>query len=150
MRIVVAFLTLGTLVPCAANAASIIAVAEPTEHPSIVILGAPSASSTAVIAPQGSIAGSSIIALGDPGLAPADEKVSAIGNESKRTARGFGDTPMVIRGGIVGDAFVRTAPAAPNPAVAPATTADAQSKGQPEPETAATSSTAYEQPAEPK
>src|SRR5262245_50433393 len=106
MRMVVAFLALGSF-SGAANAGSIIAAAAPAErpyHPSIITFAASSASSPGVATAMRDdpTSGSSIVPLGEPEPGSADEKVSAIGEESKRAARGFADIPMVIRGGIVG------------------------------------------------
>jgi hypothetical protein len=144
MRIVVAFLALGSL-SGAANAASVFAVApaEQPENPSIVTFGASSASPSTALATTRETSGSSIVTLGEPVPGPADDKVSAIGDQGNSAARGFAHIPMVIRGGIVGDAFVRAASAGPSPTAAPVATADSQ----PKPEAAAAPSSVYQQPA---
>ena len=54
------------------------------------------------------------------------------------------DSPMVIRGGIIGDAFVRAVPAVAAPTAAPADTAGAPA---PQPEPDATTTSSYGQPA---
>jgi hypothetical protein len=138
MRIVAAFLTLGSLLPGAANAGSIIALApaEQLDHPSIVVPGASAASpSTKAAAAREPASGSSVIALGSAN----DDKVSAIAGESQRPLHRPTDIPMVIRGGIVGDAFARTASAASSPAMLPGKAADASPADQPQPQTSAPS-----------
>ena len=55
----------------------------------------------------------SIIAMGEPAV--ANENVAAIDGETKK--RGPSSMPMVIRGGVVGDAF--SAPSAASVAVQP-------------------------------
>jgi hypothetical protein len=146
---IVAFLVLSSL-SSTANAASVIAVApaEQPEHPSIVTFGASSASpSMAFAATREPTSGSSIVILGEPEPGPADDKVSAIGDQGNSAARGFAHIPMVIRGGIVGDAFVRAAATGPSPTSAPVATAAAPPPDQPKPEAAAAPSSVYRQPA---
>ncbi|HTV69081.1 MAG TPA: hypothetical protein VMF90_11150 [Rhizobiaceae bacterium] len=72
---------------------------------------------------------SSLIALGEPPV--TDEKVAAI--EEKRS--GPASTPMVIRGGVVGDTFAPAEAAAPLEPTAPAE-ATAPADEMPEPQTA--------------
>ena len=138
MRIVAAFLTLGSFLPGAANAGSIIALA-PAGHlnpPSIVVPGVSDASpSTKAAAAREPASGSSIVALGSAN----DDKVSAIADESEPPVHRPTVIPLVIRGGIVGDAFARTASATLSPAPLPATAADAPPADQPQPQTSAPS-----------
>jgi hypothetical protein len=85
-----------------AQASSIVVLGVSTSTPSIVVLGASEP------------AGPSIVALGDPEPYVTDEKVAAIPDKPEHK-HGFMRNPMVIRGGIAGDAF-----ASPTPAAAPA------------------------------
>ncbi len=66
---------------------------------------------------SGSSGGPSIIVLGDP--VATDEKVAAIPQSTDTKASSMGPMPMVIRGGLVGEAFVRQAPAGASQASAP-------------------------------
>lgn len=114
-----------------ASASSLVALHEQAARatPSILVLGQTAAPADVVTlpalavdpnialghvdpAPSGDPAGSSIvslsrsvIALGEPDI--ADENVAAIGGQSRH-----GSTPMVIRGGVIGDAFSPPAPPA--------------------------------------
>lgn len=58
----------------------------------------------------GSAAWRSIIAFGEAVPAVSHEKLSSIGTNPAAPRKGPFVTPMVIRGGIVGDAFLRSAP----------------------------------------
>ena len=82
---------------------------------------------------------SSVVTMGEPAL---KETVSASNGKSSVIHR-F-DSPMVIRGGIIGDAFVRAAPAVAAPTATPADTAGAPA---PQPEPDATTTSSYGQPA---
>ncbi|MDX8480001.1 hypothetical protein RFN28_16135 [Mesorhizobium sp. VK24D] len=96
---------------------------------SIVVLGAATSTPSVVrLAAVGQISAAStpsIVALGDPVPAVTDEKVAAIPEKSRHA-----QTPMIIRGGVVGGAFATpaatasaktTAPATPATGTAPAT-----------------------------
>ena len=137
MRIVAAFLAVGLLAPIRADASSIITLPDDDDYPSII---APHASfsfpSVAFVMPTQQTAISSVVTMGEPAL---KETVSASNGKSSVIHR-F-DSPLVIRGGIVGDAFVRAVPFDAAPTAAPADTPPPQ----PEPDTTTTSS--YGQPA---
>lgn len=77
---------------------------------SFVVLGAPSSTP-------------SIVALGEPVPDVTYEKVAAISSKPEPKHR-FMQSPMIIRGGIVGDAF-----ATPAPSAAPAATTAAAAPG---------------------
>jgi hypothetical protein len=99
IRVFTAFLAFGLVGSNTATASSIL-VLGPTpadQMPSIVTLGAPTGSKDIASA----AAGSPTIARGEPAPDVADETVSAIEASKHRLA----DMPMVIRGGIAGDAF---------------------------------------------
>lgn len=140
MRIVAAFLAVGLLAPIRADASSLITLPDDDDYPSII---APHASfsfpSVAFVMPTEPIAISSVITMGEPAL---KETVSASNGKSSVIHR-F-DSPMVIRGGIIGDAFVRAAPAVAAPTATPADTAGAPA---PQPEPDATTTSSYGQPA---
>lgn len=140
MRIVAAFLAVGLLAPIRADASSLITLPDDDDYPSII---APHASfsfpSVAFVMPTEPIAISSVITMGEPAL---EETVSASNGKSSVIHR-F-DSPMVIRGGIIGDAFVRAAPAVAAPTATPADTAGAPA---PQPEPDATTTSSYGQPA---
>jgi hypothetical protein len=137
-----------------AQASSFVVLSAPTSTPSIVMLGGPEPAKTAEDTKAGHDTSTpSIVVLGDPlpevtyekVAAIPDEKVAAIPDQPK-SGRGFLQSPMVIRGGIVGGAF--EAPAQPSaatakasPAAAPATDTKAAptevaSKSKPQPEAA--------------
>lgn len=140
MRIVAAFLAVGLLAPIRADASSLITLPDDDDYPSII---APHASfsfpSVAFVMPTEPIAISSVITMGEPAL---EETVSASNGKSSVIHR-F-DSPMVIRGGIIGDAFVRAAPAGAAPTATPADTVGAPA---PQPEPDATTTSSYGQPA---
>jgi len=98
-----------------AQASSFVVPGAPSSTPSVVRLGAPEPVKVA-----GSSSTPSIVALGEPVPDVTYEKVSAIPSQSKHD---FMQSPMIIRGGIVGDAFTKpapsTAPAAATAAAAP-------------------------------
>ena len=143
MRIVAAFLAYGFFMP-GANASSVLTPApdELSDHPSII---APNASfsfpSVVFVMPSEPAAMSSVIVMSEPGSV-IESVGSAVVDDPSRTRRI--ESPMVIRGGIVGEAFVRAAPSVAALPAAPANTADAPSRPQPEPD--ATTTSAYEQP----
>lgn len=60
--------------------------------------------------PQPRTVSASIIAFGEPPV--SSEKLASIGNDSDKVSRPL-SMPMVIRGGLVGDAFARPAEATP-------------------------------------
>ncbi len=141
MRIVAAFLAYGFFMP-GANASSVLVLApnELSGHPSIIAPHASFSFPSVVFAmPSEPAAMSSVIVIGEPG-STIESLISAIDEKPSRPHRI--ESPMVIRGGIVGEAFVRAAPSVAAPPAAPASTADAPS--QPEPD--ATTTSAYEQP----
>ncbi|MCV3243812.1 hypothetical protein [Mesorhizobium sp. ZC-5] len=117
MRTFAALLALGCLLPGAAQASSILVLGDSTADPSIVTLGAASGAPSIVAMGTAGHAGSpSIIALGrEPGV--AYENVAAIGDDAAKSKTRRNDPMMVIRGGIVGDAFTRGSgmPASPVP-----------------------------------
>ncbi|MER8798725.1 hypothetical protein [Mesorhizobium sp. M0019] len=94
-----------------AQASSLVFLGQTTATPSVVSAGALERAKTP-----------SIVALGeklpDVNENVTDEKVAAIPSQPNH---GFTGSPMIIRGGIVGDAFATPAPkAAPATAAAPA------------------------------
>ena len=117
MRTFAALLALGCLLPGAAQASSILVLGDSTADPSFVTLGAASgAPSIVAVRTAGQAANPSIIALGgEPGV--AYENVAAIGGDVAKSKSRRNDPMMVIRGGIVGDAFTRGSgmPAPPVP-----------------------------------
>ncbi|RWQ61044.1 hypothetical protein [Mesorhizobium sp.] len=100
-----------TLAAGTAQASSFIVLGAPSSTPSVVSLGAPEPAKVA-----GNSSTPSIVALGEPVPDVTYEKVSAIPSQPK-PKHDFTQSPMIIRGGIVGDAF-----ATPAPSAAPATT----------------------------
>ncbi|GLS34357.1 hypothetical protein GCM10007937_60720 [Mesorhizobium albiziae] len=70
-------------------------------------------------------AAKSIVALGNSAPGIAYENVAAIGDEPEKSSRRPNTTPMVIRGGIVGEAFARDTGSAPSPAAEPSAAAPA-------------------------
>ncbi|SJM29569.1 conserved hypothetical protein [Mesorhizobium delmotii] len=98
-----------TLAAGGAQASSFVVLGAPSSMPSVVRLGAPEAVKMA-----GSSSTPSIVALGEPVPDVTYEKVAAIPSQPKHD---FMQSPMIIRGGIVGDAFAK-----PAPSVAPAAT----------------------------
>lgn len=140
MRARLAFVLLGVLWTGEAAASSFIVLApsEDAGGPSVVTLGEPrsTASVTTLLPPDGATdpavtigeveqpgkaypadsgiitVSSSIVAMGEPEVA-AQEKVSAIGGDSRKPQ--FDRLPIVIRGGVVGDAFSPAAVGGPVP-----------------------------------
>ncbi|MDX8452077.1 hypothetical protein RFM98_04855 [Mesorhizobium sp. VK9D] len=98
----------------AAYASSIVVLGVSTSTPSVIRLNA--------IEPPwlSAVSTPSMIALGDPMPAVTDEKVAAIPEKSRHQ-----QAPMIIRGGIVGGAFVTPAATASAKPQTPAATAPA-------------------------
>jgi hypothetical protein len=108
MRIVAALLIASGLLPATAHASSILVLTPTSDEPSIVTLGASSVSPSSVAAGTADPAASpSILALGEAQPGIAYESVAAIGGDVEKSQARRNDPPMVIRGGIVGDAFTR-------------------------------------------
>ena len=122
MRVAIAFLLAGTMWSGGAEASSIVTPAPMTDaiSPSMIVLDeAGTATPDLTIAPKATAAdaggnpgeiklSASMIALGEPGV--ATEKVASIGSgQGARRDR----TPMVIRGGLIGDALIPAAAAQP-------------------------------------
>jgi len=146
MRVAVACLMTGMAWSGGAQASSIITLPamKGTVGPSMIALGQPASASVAeadpdIVTPPEVAAGGdtskdgtqvpgevrispSIVALGEPEV--TSEKVAAIGDD-KPTRRN--SPPMVIRGGIVGDAF---SPVASTPAAEPQSSAEAKEQPQ--------------------
>ena len=148
MRAALGFLVVGALWAGAASASSFVVLPamEAGLGPSMVELGSPGSASSVVAASTPADAGNpdhalevppgqsvqishSIIALGEPDVGL--DKVAAITPDAKTSEHAA--APMVIRGGVVGDAFAPAAPSAPvtvAPTASPKTAADApQSAG---------------------
>lgn len=123
MRFWVAVLLWGAAATGGAPASSI-TVLEPMKNPigpSIVALGAPASSVSAERTGLPAAAGSSIVALGAAVPAVSYEMSAAIAPEPVPPRSDPATSPMVIRGGLAGDAFVRAEPArtiAPRPVAA--------------------------------
>ena len=146
MRTFAALLALGCLLPGAAQASSILVLGDSTADPSFVTLGAASgAPSIVAVGTAAQAENPSIIALGaEPGV--AYENVAAIGGDGAKSKPRQNDPLMVIRGGIVGDAFTHgsgmpapsmpsnTAPSADTPAPQPQTVEAKQQPEEPEQE----------------
>jgi hypothetical protein len=142
MRFASAFVVVGALWAGGAEASSFVELPAMTDKlgPSIIEIGrtaTPDLTAAATIPlpaqppiaepGQMNIISPSIIALGEPAV--TSESVAAI--ETKPKKKGHESTPMVIRGGMVGEAFspaVTVAPAAPEPQSQPKT-AQAPSSG---------------------
>jgi hypothetical protein len=129
-----------------AKASSFVVIGAPTSTPSIVMLGSPEPVTTAESIKAGYDSSTpSIVVFGDPLPDVTYEKVAAIPDQPK-SKRGFMQSPMVIRGGIVGDALATPAPpsaasAKASAAAAPTTDTKAAptavaSKSEPQPEPA--------------
>ncbi|PAP95884.1 hypothetical protein [Mesorhizobium wenxiniae] len=95
-----------TLAAGGAHASSFVVLGAPSSTPSVVKLGAPEPVKVA-----GSSSTLSIVALGEPVPDVTYEKVAAIPSQPK-PKHDFMQSPMIIRGGIVGDAFAKPAPSA--------------------------------------
>ena len=112
-----------------AQASSIVVHRRTDSTPSIVMLGSPNRRRQRSIKAGYDSSTPSIVVLGDPLPDVTDEKVAAIPDQSE-SKRGFMQSPMVIRGGIAGDAFATPAPpsaasATASAAAAPATDTEA-------------------------
>ncbi|ESY69871.1 MULTISPECIES: hypothetical protein [Mesorhizobium] len=97
---------------CGAQASSLVFPGAPASTPSVIMMAADAKASDMV----------SVVALGEPDV--TYEKVAAIPN-APEARHGFMRNPMIIRGGVVGDAFsapvqATTPAAATAPAAAPA------------------------------
>jgi hypothetical protein len=149
MRVASAFIVAATIVwSSGAYASSFVVLPAMTDDfsPSIVELGQAAAPDVNVLAaiPEPAqppiaepghvdIISPSIIAMGEPAV--ADENVAAIdGGETKKSEPST--MPMVIRGGVVGDAFSAPSAAsvAPQPQAAAQEPASSKSAAKPEPE----------------
>lgn len=117
------FVTLGAETPSEAPSIVVIGAVEPAVvTKSMVVLGDPDPAPTVQLASTntGSQQGArnrtvisvSVIAMGEPAPAISDEKVAAIAHEPAKRHKRPHAMPMVIRGGLVGDAFGRSGPAA--------------------------------------
>ncbi|MGX9180074.1 hypothetical protein [Mesorhizobium sp. BHbdii] len=95
-----------TLAAGGAHASSFVVLGAPSSTPSVVKLGAPEPVKVAGISST-----PSIVALGEPVPDVTYEKVAAIPSQPK-PKHDFMQSPMIIRGGIVGDAFAKPAPSA--------------------------------------
>ncbi|RWN02306.1 MAG: hypothetical protein EOR84_05250 [Mesorhizobium sp.] len=104
-----------TLAAGTAQASSFVVPGAPSSTPSVVRLGAPEP-----VKGAGSSSTPSIVALGEPVPDVTYEEVSAI--PQPKPKHDFMQSPMIIRGGIVGDAFAKPAPS-PAPAAASAAAA---------------------------
>lgn len=110
MTLRLAFALAGVVVafPAAASSITVLPAAAEGPSPSIVHVGAPAS-------------GSSVVALGTPDV--ENIQVSSIGetqgqaDEAKTEPSFRSRTPMVIRGGMVGDAFTVSASSTPAPVV---------------------------------
>lgn len=104
-----------TLAAGTAQASSFVVPGAPSSTPSVIRLDAPEP-----VKGAGSSSTPSIVALGEPAPDVSNEKVAAIPSQPKHD---FIQSPMIIRGGIVGDAFRKPAPS-PAPAATTATKSD--------------------------
>lgn len=117
-----------------ARASSIVVLGVSTSTPSVIRLGAPESSTP------------SVVALGEPAPDVTDEKVAAI--PDKPAGHGFMQTPMIIRGGVVGGAFATpaAAPAKATAAAAPTATTDTKPAADGKPAGTATASSGTAEP----
>ncbi|AZN98594.1 hypothetical protein EJ066_16240 [Mesorhizobium sp. M9A.F.Ca.ET.002.03.1.2] len=104
-----------TLAAGGAQASSFVALGASTSTPSVVTLSAPEPEKAAESTKAGPST-PSIVALGKPVPDVTYEKVAAIPSQAE-PKHDFRQSPMIIRGGIVGDAFARPAPLAAPAAV---------------------------------
>lgn len=132
MRLVAASLLFAALSCGGANASSFLVIGgeAPAATPSIEVLGAaPAKVSSIETLGTGTVASISILALGEPLPDVAMEKVAAIPQPSSHP-RSANAMPLVIRGGLMGDA----APAATSaPAAETAAPEPAQASAEPPP-----------------
>ncbi|MDX8436233.1 hypothetical protein RFN25_22690 [Mesorhizobium abyssinicae] len=120
-----------------AQASSIVVLGASTATPSIIRLGAAD--------PMKIGSTPSVVALGEPAPDITDEKVSAI--PEKPTHHGSMQSPMIIRGGVVGGAFATPAAVpAKATATAPATETKPAEDGKPAGEATASNGEPKSQP----
>ncbi|WP_292168021.1 hypothetical protein [Mesorhizobium sp.] len=121
-----------------AQASSIVVLGASTATPSIIRLGAAD--------PMKIGSTTSVVALGEPAPDVTDEKVAAI--PEKPTHHGSLQSPMIIRGGVVGGAFATPAavPAKATAATAPATETKPAEDGKPASEATASNGEPKSQP----
>lgn len=128
MRILAAFLTVSGLLSGTAHASSILALSASADTPSIRTLGTTAASASIMTAGTTDPAASpSIIALGESEPGVAYENVAAIGGDGEKPRPRLNEATMVIRGGIVGDAFAHGSGTAASPVLTREASADAES-----------------------
>lgn len=134
----------------AAHASSFVAMGdtEPASTPSIVTFGAPAGDTRAwqSVMPaspavqEAAAVTPSIVAMGEPWPEVTNEKVAAI---PQKRSRGPRFQPLVIRGGLVGNAFAPAKPDGKNTATAPTQEASASQESDPEPSPAPDKPPAY-------
>ena len=115
MRLVATSIILASMT-VGAQASSIVTVGPATSGPSMIVLGSadePARSSIIVLGGSESPPRPSVVALGEPVPNIDDEEVAAIPAAGKAAPRPQAQLPMVMRGGIAGDAFVRAESASP-------------------------------------
>jgi hypothetical protein len=151
MRILAAFGFLAGIAAGEAQASSFVAPEPMTESvgPSMIVLGAPAAApqepatpstaqpaspaypSLTFMSGSSSQANPSIVVLGEPAGISSDA-VAAIPQPTEKRASSMGAMPMVIRGGLVGEGYGRSAPSGASQASAPeAPRLDPNDKGTP-------------------
>ncbi|BCG96265.1 hypothetical protein [Mesorhizobium sp. 131-2-1] len=133
----------------AAFGVSLSAITGGAQASSIVVLGASTTTPSIVrLAPEPMKPGSmpSVVALGEPPPDVTDEKVAAI--PEKPAHHGSMQSPMIIRGGVVGGAFATpaAAPAKATTATAPATDTKPADDGKPAETATASNGTAEAKP----
>ncbi|BCH26203.1 hypothetical protein [Mesorhizobium sp. L-8-3] len=96
--------------------------------PSMMVVGGLEPASPEAAGPSDSV---SVVAVGEAPPAVSGEKLSSITSDAPQS--GPRAVPMVIRGGIVGDAFTRSLPT-PAPAAQPPAATRAPATSRPEPE----------------
>ena len=133
----------------AALGVSLSAITGGAQASSIVVLGASTTTPSIVrLAPEPMKPGSmpSVVALGEPAPDVTDEKVAAI--PEKPAHHGSMQSPMIIRGGVVGGAFATpaAAPAKATTATAPATDTKPAADGKPAETATASNGTAEPKP----
>jgi hypothetical protein len=149
MRAALGFVVVGALWAGGASASSFVVLPamEARVGPSMIVLGAPGSPSTDVASmPEDAVKpdqtlevppgeslrlSTSVIAVGEPDVGL--DKVAAIASQAKSSRP---EAPIVIRGGVVGDAFAPAAPSEPvtvTPGAAPQATAQAPKSKRPAP-----------------
>ena len=124
MRIVATSIILAAMT-AGAQASSIVTIGPATSGPSMIVLGstdAPARSSVIILGNSESPPRPSVVAFGEPAPGIDDEEVAAIPAPDKAAPRWQEQLPTVIRGGLAGDAFIRTESASqdePTPASDP-------------------------------